>query len=204
VGRPSKAFAEACHTTRDERAAGRCRSGHDLNAPQALVYRGGRWCCRECTTRYRANHQSAVVLPRPCRSGKHTIPAGRASCRECARERDQDRRANAPIPRRGPGPVPMYMMVPFPPAEVLAEAACTLADAGLFDLGAAYEPSRDVERRHAAARGICYRCPVRAECLADAIEYRRPGVYGGRVLRWSDDTQPRLVQGVQSVQDSSA
>ena len=59
------------------------------------------------------------------------------------------------------------------------DAACRGADPDVF-----YHP--DAERgprrtaREEAAKALCAQCPVRAECLAHALEAREPyGVWGG-------------------------
>jgi WhiB family redox-sensing transcriptional regulator len=58
-------------------------------------------------------------------------------------------------------------------------AACREADPDLFhDRENESEPAR--ERREKRAKAVCARCPVRAECLADAEDTREAyGIRGG-------------------------
>lgn len=58
-------------------------------------------------------------------------------------------------------------------------AACRHQDAGLF-----FHPSGERgeahDSREQAAKRVCDRCPVRAECLAHSLRVREPyGVWGG-------------------------
>jgi WhiB family redox-sensing transcriptional regulator len=59
------------------------------------------------------------------------------------------------------------------------QAACATADSGLF-FGRQGEGQQERQRREAAAKAICGRCPVRKACAADAIARQEPfGVWGG-------------------------
>lgn len=61
---------------------------------------------------------------------------------------------------------------PAPPANPLP---CQTSDPELFFS----ESPRDLE----AAKALCHECPVRAECLAGAVDRSEPwGVWGGEIL----------------------
>jgi WhiB family redox-sensing transcriptional regulator len=65
------------------------------------------------------------------------------------------------------------MAVPIP--EVRDELPCRLVDPELFFA----ETPADVE----AAKAICLDCPIRATCLAGALDRREPwGVWGGELF----------------------
>lgn len=151
--------------------------------------------------------RTAPAYTRPCRRKLHTIPPGVLTCPECAAAREQERvgRVRAQAAERAiRSAVPGYRLVPLPPAEVLNNAACSLATAELFDLALPGELQYATETRHARARAICRGCPVWEQCLADAQQHQRPGVYGGRVLRWPKDNALGVVQVMPVVQDSAA
>ena len=66
-------------------------------------------------------------------------------------------------------------LVTTPTGVAVADLPCRLADPELFF---AESPS-DVE----LAKSLCGGCPVRAECLAGALERREPwGVWGGQLF----------------------
>ena len=60
-------------------------------------------------------------------------------------------------------------------------AACAGMDPRLFNLAEQWE-GLSYRVRYRDAKAVCARCPVRAECLATAIEQRSEGVRGGHVL----------------------
>ena len=61
------------------------------------------------------------------------------------------------------------------PEELLDELPCRLVDPEVFFA----ESPADVE----SAKALCQRCPVRAVCLAGALERAEPwGVWGGELL----------------------
>jgi WhiB family redox-sensing transcriptional regulator len=58
-------------------------------------------------------------------------------------------------------------------------AACRGMDTGLF-FGRDGEPYREREVRETKAKAVCGACPVRKECLADALRNSlRHGIWGG-------------------------
>lgn len=141
---------------------------------------------------------------RLCRRGLHTIPAGLPSCVPCLRETQRRARAGARVTRH---PLPAYAHLGRLPADdILIGAACHPGIAHLFDpaeskrFGTTNAASR---ARHGAAKAVCWECPVRAECLVDAVVNKRSGVYGGVVVT-AGVPEKALVQDVPSVQDSSA
>lgn len=107
-----------------------------------------------------------------------------------------------------------YLQGAFPLKEILEGAACSPADAQLFDPHAPGETKRTAAARQAQGRAICYGCPVLAACWGDAYDNRRMGVYGGQLFDrgfWTSDGQRKaaaarsgVVQVVPVVQDSEA
>lgn len=116
-----------------------------------------------------------------CTSGKHPMVSGEPRCAACRSERDKARRAKiahdidtAPL------------LSDMPSKEILDGAVCGPATAKLFDpikrddqLKGAYQATL---QRVESAMDICYTCPVRSLCLADAYAHRRVGVFGGEYL----------------------
>lgn len=146
---------------------------------------------------------------RTCRRGLHTIPAGQMWCRECKNESKSQRLRGGPDARPEPaGAVAAYLRAAhIPILEILAQAACSPELAYLFDVGAPKAQKAAEADRHAAARSVCARCPVREACYADAYAGRQLGVYGGVVMDqgfWSVEGRQGIVQDVQSVQDYPA
>lgn len=92
------------------------------------------------------------------------------------------------------GKVPVYMNIAPPPAEILDDAACTPADAALFDENLDDESERGPRsgkikrKRQAQALRVCNgylgkpKCPVRAQCALWALENGQLGVYGGQII----------------------
>lgn len=83
------------------------------------------------------------------------------------------------------GPLPAHLRTPIPPDDVLDFAACTVADAPLFDpMDSRYSvPPAEQERLSSMTRmaiSICRNeCPAIDACREDAHRWRREGVYGG-------------------------
>jgi WhiB family transcriptional regulator, redox-sensing transcriptional regulator len=105
-----------------------------------------------------------------------TVPPPRppVAAEVLAAKRERDRRATAARRARA--------RVPFAGAASLPDAACAGADPALFF------PERGDTETEARAKAICARCPVRAACLARALENgERFGVFGGVNL----ETAPR-------------
>jgi hypothetical protein len=128
---------------------------------------------------------------RPCRSGRHTIPAGVMGCPDCGAERAARyaaaARSTTVRPAGGQRGIPVEKLARYfgtiPPDEVLDGAACTPDLAHLFDsVEGSGRPTAADQARHAAARTVCERCPVRDACLAYALENQRYGVWGGTYL----------------------
>lgn len=146
--------------------AGRCPNGHDLALPDAVSRGSGGYRCRACWYDVRG--------PALCKLGKHPLAAGVKRCPTCAKEEHE-------------GPKDMsYLFVGLPPVDVIHGAACGPDEAGWFD---PVEHSGAVSRlppNTLAAMAICSMCPVKAQCLADALEWRREGVWGGAYFtrRW--------------------
>lgn len=138
---------------------------------------------------------------RPCRSGRHEIPAGVMSCSECNREIPRTPRTVAE-PRRTPPENARRYLGHRPPDDVLTEAACGPATAELFDQAqGSGQVTEEDRRRIAQAKAICARCPVQEACFADAIAHREYGVRGGVYLypKWYDKPAHKaLVQSVKS------
>jgi hypothetical protein len=74
----------------------------------------------------------------------------------------------------------------MPSTEILDEAACSPADAWLFEPmgrvgteGCSDSTVAEGHQRQAQAKAICARCPVELMCYLDGLKYRREGVYGG-------------------------
>jgi WhiB family transcriptional regulator, redox-sensing transcriptional regulator len=60
------------------------------------------------------------------------------------------------------------------------DAACRGADPSLFFAPNYFETRQEKAGREAVAKVLCDRCPVRADCLAFALEIREPhGIWGG-------------------------
>jgi WhiB family redox-sensing transcriptional regulator len=71
--------------------------------------------------------------------------------------------------------VTVSLMESLGPVEVLEELPCRLVDPEVFFA----ESPADVE----SAKALCQQCPVRAVCLAGALERAEPwGVWGGELL----------------------
>lgn len=125
---------------------------------------------------------------RPCRSGRHTIPANVMGCPECAQERYAAKpKPAATRPPGGQKGEPVQRLARYagrlPPDEVLTGAACSPEIAYLFDPVEGHGKHTEEDRaRLAAARSVCLGCPVMDECLGNAIENRRMGVWGGTYL----------------------
>jgi len=74
---------------------------------------------------------------------------------------------------------------PLPPPVTEAwawqmDAACRGTDSEVF-FSACGEPARDRSHRVRAAKALCTRCPVTAQCLDHALRTKEPyGVWGGR------------------------
>jgi hypothetical protein len=125
---------------------------------------------------------------RPCRSGRHTIPANVMGCPECGRERYANRPpADRPAGGTAHKGVPVERLARYfgtiPPAEVLDGAVCEPEFAYLFDpVEKQGRPTTADRARLDAARAVCAGCPVQAACLAYAIENQRYGVWGGTYL----------------------
>ena len=144
---------------------------------------------------------SRMSCARPCRSGRHTIPAGKPSCTPCQRETQRRARAGLRAVRR---PQPAYAHLGTLPADdVLAGAACYPDIAYLFDPSDQRGGSRAVTQRHDAAKAVCARCPVAQACFADAVAHERSGIFGGTLFAQGVPEKP-LVQTVPSVSDSTA
>lgn len=75
------------------------------------------------------------------------------------------------------------MIEMFKPEPWMADALCAQVDAELF--------FPEVGGSTREAKAICAKCPVRARCLAYALEHRERGVWGGT----SDGDRERLRQG---------
>lgn len=141
---------------------------------------------------------------RPCRSGRHVIPAGKPSCTPCQRETQRRARAGLRAVRR---PQPAYAHLGTLPADdVLAGAACYPDIAYLFDPPESKlygTTAAATARRHDAAKAVCARCPVARACFADAVAHERSGIFGGTLFAQGVPEKP-LVQSVPSVPDSTA
>lgn len=73
------------------------------------------------------------------------------------------------------------------PGAWTRDAACALEDHARLDPIAGGRPTTtDVEAYTAAARELCARCPVIADCAAEADRNAEVGVWGG-ALRWRDN-----------------
>jgi hypothetical protein len=139
---------------------------------------------------------------RPCRSGRHTIPAGVMGCQACNRLSIRKKRTTGG--QRGVAkPTPIRIGV-MPPDDVIDGAACGPETAHLFDpmeRGDEERGSLAERERIKQAREICQRCPVIAACLADAIDQRRVGMWGGTYLspKWYEKRRSEaVVQKVKS------
>lgn len=125
---------------------------------------------------------------RPCRSGRHTIPANVMGCPDCERERKAAApKAPAVRPVGGQRGVPVEKLARYfgtiPPDEVLDGAVCEPEFAYLFDpVEKQGRPTAGDRARLDTAREVCARCPVQEACLAYAIENQRYGVWGGTYL----------------------
>ena len=116
-------------------------------------------------TRWRIAPPGTAPPPRPAPD-----PAAASRRRERETAAQRARRARRNPPRRQSA----RMMPP-----VLAGAACKGADLGLF-FGPAAEFVTARQKREAAAKAICARCPVRLDCLDYALEHdERFGIWGG-------------------------
>lgn len=116
-------------------------------------------------TRWHVAPPGTVPPPRPAPN-----PA------EVSRRRERDTAAQrARRARRNP---PSRAALPSPPAS-LADAACKSEDPDLF-FAPDFERMADWEARIAKAKAVCARCPVRAACLAYALEHDIwSGIWGG-------------------------
>lgn len=165
--------------------ARRCQRGHDLTGPDTTTVTSRIRRCKQCRIDdgvygMRALPDGSLRMVRSvdgkCGRGLHELVGGK--CRPCQLEYQKQRRAAGPV---------IVILKDMPPKQVLLAAACTLADSALFD-PITREEQEDpalyplISVRMAAAGAICQDCPVRAECLADALDRRRLGFYGGQYL----------------------
>lgn len=108
---------------------------------------------------------------------------GEPRCKACRSEREKKKRAALSTVVPAPD---ADLLTDMPPVEVLDGAACSPATAELFDpisrpdqLKGNYQSTL---KRVESAMDICYTCPVRLLCLADAYEHKRIGVFGGEYI----------------------
>jgi len=161
--------------------AGECGAGHPL--PEQLSRTNGQLRCLGCWEFVRG--------PQLCRARLHPVVAGQPRCRACAASKHE-------------GPKDMsYLFVGLPPIDVIEHASCGPETASLFDLmehggrlvggTTTGKLTADVHR----AMEICAWCPVQAECRADALQWRREGVYGGAYFtkRWHQAYRSALRNG---------
>ena len=74
----------------------------------------------------------------------------------------------------------MAMYPEWRSVEWWEHAACRGADATVFFAPAYFETRGEKLRREAFAKALCLRCPVRDECLDEALRRHDPhGVWGG-------------------------
>lgn len=164
--------------------AGFCPQGHDLAAPDAVAHFSRVYRCMPCWREARG--------PKLCKAGEHPLAGGQRRCAACLRDKHE-------------GPKDMsYLFVGMPPSAVLEGAACGPSVAHLFDTpgleaghGGAAETGARGRTDALAAMTLCGRCPVRAACFADALEWRREGVWGGAYFtqRWHQASRSALRNG---------
>jgi len=179
--------------------AGRCDAkGHDLTLPGAVKASVGRSrICTECR-KERGWVRPYTRVNGMCGSGKHKLPSPPPRvCTECRKENArkhgrlyrerQAAKSNRALLQKDDDLITMLKEHPNPPSVVLAEAACSPADAELFDPITREEQqrygTRSILDRLTSARTICARCPALTECLSDGLQNKRSGIYGGRYLR---------------------
>ena len=163
--------------------SGRCAAGHDLTVPGATSYQGHAYRCVPCW--------EAVRGPELCAKGLHARTPGQRNCPQCTK--GEEPRAKDVS----------YLFVGLPPMDVLDGAVCDPSVAHLFD-PVSQEDGKGAPKRSGhlpvdalAAMSLCERCPVRTACLADALEWRREGVWGGAYFtaRWHQAASSARLQG---------
>lgn len=182
--------------------AGKCGKGHDLTGPGAVVVGEGR---RKLCTACRAESgwvRHGRRVNGMCGAGRHKLPVPAPEyCGECrtennviAKQRQKERRAAAKA-RDTVELKALFSRDLMPKMAVLESAACTPAEAWLFDPITREEQSAMgpalIAARLAKATSVCKGCPVAELCGADAVNHARSGVYGGMYFR-DGRTPPNL------------
>lgn len=130
-----------------------------------------------------------------CTSGRHKME-GEPRCKACRSEREKAKRAALST---AVTPGTPDLLTDMPPVEVLNGAVCAPEVARLFDPVTREEQHKDsylaTVQRVDLAKRICSVCPVRLLCLADALEHRRIGVFGGQYLSPSTHVKRAKAQG---------
>lgn len=92
---------------------------------------------------------------------------------------------------QGPGPYSLRPICPLPP-EVLIEGLCTFEvwEPEMWDLSVDGETRVERDARRENAMQICRLCPVRELCEAYAKKSGVVGVWGGKLFRASETTDP--------------
>jgi Transcription factor WhiB len=77
--------------------------------------------------------------------------------------------------------IPALVLLDNTRREYVLQAACSSANPGLFDTDALpWETRKDTVARIMQAKAVCAQCPVRKECLADAmVNIIETGIWGG-------------------------
>lgn len=145
--------------------SGECPRGHDIRDKINRRRRSGREYCNQCLPPITRRTDSGL-----CDNGLHPRVVGDRACRACRADRE-------PI---------TFKLIGAPSLEVLDGAACRPHEARLFDAMERGENGKpEALDRIEQAKAICWSCPVQAECMADAVKWRRIGVFGGEYLSTS-------------------
>jgi hypothetical protein len=139
-----------------------CIHGHDITGEGAITTDNKcRQCRRSRAKVYKRRMQArGYHRPMPVRQwtrAESTIPA------RPTRSLDDVPTANGRRPRNEVARTPDYSQFKLP-GQWRHQAACGPETAHLFDKKQMGEPTWEVEKRHTAARKICYGCPVFAWC----------------------------------------